>query len=141
VLLAAAKQRLHILVMVPNPAQLLEPHGLPRPQHTRQRLHMGEDRAGELCPRQGVEGTDRLQGLGHLPEPLVEGAHGVLIGGLQVLLGDRRGAGCRTTRPPRRARALTSPRAGLLPSSTLASRALTPRRPSRPASGADGSGS
>ena len=79
--------------MLPNPEQLLEPHGLPRPQRTRQRLHMGEDCAGELFPRQGVEGTDRLQGLGHLTEPLIEGASHFPIRLAQVLLDDRRGVG------------------------------------------------
>jgi hypothetical protein len=51
VLFAAAKQRLHVPVVLPNPEQLLEPHGLPRPQRKRQRLHMGKWNVRESPPR------------------------------------------------------------------------------------------
>jgi hypothetical protein len=46
-----------------------------------------------LFPRQGVQGAHRLQGLDHLTYPLVKGGDRLLIGGLQVLLNDRRGVG------------------------------------------------
>jgi hypothetical protein len=107
VLFAVAKQPLHVRIVLPDPEQVLEPHRLAWVQEASDGFHVRQHHAvREFTPRMLQQRPHRLQGLAHPTEPLIEGAHRILIGGLQVLLDDRRG--------------------DLLPPSTLASRALTP---------------